>query len=61
MRGDVFSLVLSGNRKAQWEGKKRGSQLKIGILRDMLGPRLHGPSRANLAVKSPFFLLMTRE
>lgn len=61
MRGDVFSLVLTGNRKAQWEGKKRGSQLKIGILWDMLGPRLHGPSRANLAVKSPFFLLMTRE
>lgn len=55
---------LSG---AHWEqksavgGEEKGCQLKIGILRDMLGPRLHGPSRANLAVKSPFFLLMTRE
>ena len=55
MRGDVFSPLLSGNRKAQWEEKGRdgGSQLKIGILRDVLGPHLHGPSRAKLAVKSP--------
>lgn len=44
---------------AQWEQKstvgkgEEGSQLKTWILCDVLGPHLHRPSQAKLAVKSP--------
>ena len=43
-------------RRREKRGEEGGSQLKIRILWDVLGPHLHGPSRAKLAVKSPFLL-----